>query len=283
MDHRPAAAAAILGARVADAAALGLHWIYDPARIAAVAPERPEFLAPDLANYRGTTAYFAHGGKQPGDPTHYGEQLLVMERSLQATDGVFDAADYERRFVDTFGPGGTWVGYIDYPTRETLRNVDDAERAAMRAARAFDLGPHEKDRALVSAKVLANARRWSGAKLDEAMDRAVRLTHGDDEELMTIARAMAHAVANARGGPHGADDLQLPAVSKLAPLVARLAGAGRGSGDGGGDGGGVRPRFCSLAFALHSLNPCPARYRRKSLTLRRTSSAPLHSNCATRR
>jgi hypothetical protein len=141
-------------------------------------------------------------------------------RSLHATEGRFDAADYERRFVDAFGPGGTWVGHIDFPTRETLRRIDAAERGALDAARAFDLGPHEADRRLMEAKVMANVQRWRGEKLARAMEKAVRISHGENEALIAAGQAMARAVEEARGTIHGADDVQLPAVSKLPALGA---------------------------------------------------------------
>lgn len=209
-----------MGALVADAAALGLNWIYDLERLASVGGATPEFRDPDLEAYRGTTAYFAHKGKRAGDPTHYGEQLLVLLRSLAATGGRFDAVDYERRFADAFGPGGTWVGYIDYATRQTLRNLDRAEQDALRAARSVDLGPHERDRALLEAKVLAHARRWRGDKLAQAIEKAVRVTHPGDDALVRAAQSVARAVEGVRGSFHGAEDSQLPAVSKLPALVA---------------------------------------------------------------
>jgi len=210
----------VLGALVADAAALGLHWIYDRDWVRELGTVQPEFREPDLAHYRKKKAFFAHKGKHAGDPSHYGEQLLVGLRSRR--DGAFDPARFERRFLEAFGPGGTWVGYIDYATRETLRNLDDAERAALGTARAFDLGPHEEQRALVEAKVMANAPRWRGAELDRAMERAVRITHPDDDALVATAQAMARAVAEARTGLHGSDDVQLPAVSRLPALGAHL-------------------------------------------------------------
>ena len=127
----PSGIEAVLGGLVADAAALGVHWIYDTGRVADVGGAEPEFLEPDRAAYKGVPAYFAHQGKSAGDLTHYGEQLMVALESLAATGGELDASDYERRFVERFGPGGSWVGYIDYATRETLRNTDDAERASL--------------------------------------------------------------------------------------------------------------------------------------------------------
>ena len=46
--------ATVLGALVADSAALGLHWLYDPARIAEIeASQRPGFLQPEANNYAG--------------------------------------------------------------------------------------------------------------------------------------------------------------------------------------------------------------------------------------
>jgi hypothetical protein len=209
---------AVRGALLADAASLGLHWIYDPERVRAVGGEAPEFIEPDLANYRGTTAYFAHKGKRAGDPSHYGEQLNVVLRSLEKTGGALDIADYERRLVESFGPGGTWVGYVDFATRETLRNLDRAERDALDAARGFDLGAYEGDRSLMEAAVMANLR-WSGDKLRDALGKAIRIRRGDNPELVDAAVRMAEAVRAARGGAHGADDVQLPAVVKLPALI----------------------------------------------------------------
>ena len=60
----------IRGALVADAASLGAHWIYDKARVAEVCGETPEFLEPDVQNYRGGAGYFAAKGKRAGDSSH---------------------------------------------------------------------------------------------------------------------------------------------------------------------------------------------------------------------
>ena len=56
----------ILGALVADAASMGLHWIYDQARIKDVALDAPEFMQPDPKNYDGVPAYFAHRNRAAG-------------------------------------------------------------------------------------------------------------------------------------------------------------------------------------------------------------------------
>ena len=69
---------AILGAFVADAATMGLHWLYSQPRLNELAPEVPEFRLPAAADFAGGVGYFAHGGKHPGDLSHYGEQARVM-------------------------------------------------------------------------------------------------------------------------------------------------------------------------------------------------------------
>lgn len=128
---KPQAAHAVLGAAVADAASLGLHWLYDPERVAAVARAHggPAFVPVDAAHYEGVPGYFAHAGRRSGMPTQYGEVLRVMLRSLQASGGSLDVSDYQRRFAAHFGPGGDYRGYIDRPTAGTLANIA-AERLA---------------------------------------------------------------------------------------------------------------------------------------------------------
>lgn len=153
--------AALTGALVADAASLGFHWLYNQERIASLAGAAPEFRAPNAADYLGPDGdglgYFAHEGKRPGDPSHYGAQMLAMADAL-GPEG-YNPEEYAARFREWFGYGGQWVGYIDRPTRATLNRMAEAE--------------------------------------------------AEEEPLTTC----------------GADDAQLPAISKLPPLVIRHQGA----------------------------------------------------------
>ena len=199
----------IVGALVADAAALGTHWIYDKTRIAEVGEP---FREPDVHDYRDRAGYFAAKGKRAGDMSHYGKQLMVALESLAATGGVADPDDYEKRYVKAFGPGGSWVGYIDYATRETLWNIDSSTRRAVEAAKSVDLGEFEKDRAVFTSKVFAN-RRGPG------LEKAVRITH-DDDRMVELADRMAEVVEAARGGFRGSDDFQLPGLACVPVAVA---------------------------------------------------------------
>ena len=117
----------LLGALVADAAALGVHWIYDVKRLSDVAKARgaTAFTPVDPTNYNGVPAYFAHGARLSGDLTQYGEVLRLMIKHL--ADGTLDVAAYQQEYAAYFGAGGAYSGYIDRPTRGALANID-AER-----------------------------------------------------------------------------------------------------------------------------------------------------------
>ena len=105
--------AAVLGALVADSAALGLHWLYDPARIAEIeALQGLVFLQPEPGYYAGAKGYFAHARKTSGDSSSYGETCLLLLKHL-AKHGSFNLAEYQTEYCAHFGPGGEFVGYID--------------------------------------------------------------------------------------------------------------------------------------------------------------------------
>lgn len=113
--------AAILGALTADAATLGLHWLYDADRLKTLQQQGPlAFRTPDPANYHGVMGFFAHAGKQAGDLSFYGESCRLMLVHLAKTGGNFERQVFQQEWLATFGPGGHWVGYADRPTRLTV-------------------------------------------------------------------------------------------------------------------------------------------------------------------
>lgn len=119
-------AACLLGALVADAAALGQHWIYDVERIASVTANndgKAAFVAIEAQNYEGVRSYFAHGKREDGMLSQYGVSLRIALQSMIKHNGKFDVPDYQQTYVDTFGAGGTYQGYIDRPTRGSLENI----------------------------------------------------------------------------------------------------------------------------------------------------------------
>ncbi len=122
-----ARAGIVLGALLADAATMGLHWLYDPDRLAMIETVKdPVFLSADRQHFDGTKGYFAHAGKGAGDLSQYGAVLALAMGVLIETGGRTDIPAYQKRYLAFFGPGGGWQGYIDRPTRGTLARIGQA-------------------------------------------------------------------------------------------------------------------------------------------------------------
>lgn len=157
-------AAAVLGALVADAAALGLHWLYDVERVKTVADAHGggAFVPVDPAHHEGVPAYFAHALRCDGMQSQYGEVLRLAMRSILDNDG-FDGAAYRAAFVGYFGAGGSYQGYIDRPTRGVLENT-----AAEQDVTGID------DDQLPATSTLPALVAWYGSDEVSAMAKAAR-------------------------------------------------------------------------------------------------------------
>lgn len=181
--------AAVLGALVADSAALGLHWLYDPVRIAEIEAARGlTFLQPDADNYAGAKGYFAHGGKSPGESTSYGEACLLMLKHL-ATHGKFNRIGYQTEYRAHFGPGGAFVGYIDSPTRHTLRTLLSLEPAEFPAASGADDDQHP---ALAALPALIATHAGTLEELLGRVEETVRVTNNN---TLAVAAAQCSSAA----------------------------------------------------------------------------------------
>jgi ADP-ribosylglycohydrolase len=234
------AAACLMGALVADAASLGLHWIYDPARIAEVAQAQGAAFAPlDPGNFGGIPAYYAHGARQDGDLTQYGEVLAVMIRSLNTTDH-FDASAFQAAYAAHFGPGGTYIGYIDRVMRGTLANL---------AAGHTDPSGIDDDQlpavAGLPAVVVAHLGR---PDLSTTVAAAIRVTNVNDTALdygMAFAALLA-MVLNGQSVTQALAAIATGAQGDLGDaLKAALADTGSST-----DYGEVTGRACHLPMAL---------------------------------
>lgn len=113
---------ALTGALVSDAAALGLHWLYDQEQIARVESTGSVlFRQPDSNIYDGQKGYFAQGGRQAGQLSHYGESArLVGELCLT---GRYSTDAHRQAFLAAFGPCGTFNGYADRPTKALIARI----------------------------------------------------------------------------------------------------------------------------------------------------------------
>ena len=107
---------AIVGAIVADAAAMGVQWIYDPEEL-----ER-RHAACLAAGHLGLDFHdppaSPHFDYESGRNSPYGEQSLVLLESL-AEHGCLDTAAYADAFGGLFGAG--WRGYRDASCKGFLR------------------------------------------------------------------------------------------------------------------------------------------------------------------
>ncbi|MBW0145908.1 ADP-ribosylglycohydrolase family protein [Marinobacter arenosus] len=223
-DKRARIVSAIAGGWVADAASLGLHWLYNSARITDVGGEAPEFLPPRAEYFEGVFGYFAHEGKTPGDVSHYGAATKVLTDSLLANQGTLNIRDYQRRFANCFGPGGAWQGFIDNPTRGTLNNLIATEqRAIERAFSSIHTELTDEQKRILVQKVLPYTRRLTGDQLAAPVRKAINLTY-QDARIQDAGVFLAETIDQNLQPESGADDKQLPAVSKLPPLVACYLG-----------------------------------------------------------
>ncbi len=157
--------AAVIGAFVADALSLGVHWVYNTGVIDKKLGRVERYCDP-LTSY--------HQGKKAGDFTHYGDQMLVLLESLSG--GGFDAhrfADMWRRFFADYG------GYFDKATKATLANMDAGKGLTDSASDSDDLSGASRLAALVSVYHDDLEQLVSAARAQ------TRITHNDDRVLLS--------------------------------------------------------------------------------------------------
>jgi ADP-ribosylglycohydrolase len=169
---------AILGALVGDAAAMGLHWIYDMDEARRRGGATPEFQPP--GQY--------HARRRPGDFTHYGDHAMVVLESL-AERGRLDLDDYRKRMLARFGDRA-YDGYLDKATKWLVatRSGADDDQAGCFAKLAPILAVHMDD-----------------PELDARLEAAIRVTHDNARAVECgLAAAVAIRAAILGANPHGA-------------------------------------------------------------------------------
>lgn len=109
----------VLGSFIGDSLALGPHWIYDPREIHEKLG-RVTTYQPPLAIY--------HTGKTAGDLTHYGDQTLVLLRSI-AENGGFDLTRFSSAWR-AFWEDPATHSYRDGATKATLAHLQSGAAAS---------------------------------------------------------------------------------------------------------------------------------------------------------
>jgi ADP-ribosylglycohydrolase len=208
----------VLGALVADSATMGFHWLYSQRRIQDLAPSEPEFRTPNESDYADNVGYFAHPKKNTGELSHYGEQSKIMLKSLVANGNRYEKHHYQEAFRDHFGYGGEFRGYIDKPTRLTLDKIYRTESDALARTNEIPFAGEDREKQVLLTKVLSAAKRFQGEQLASATAQLAEASSNPADAANYIS-ALVQALAGSSDFP-GADDEQLPAISKLPALVA---------------------------------------------------------------
>jgi ADP-ribosylglycohydrolase len=154
----------------------------------------------------------------------YGEALLVTLRSLVAKGG-WSAFDFTAKYYASFGPGGTYTGYVDSATKGTIRNlmaVQQQRDAAIHPPAGFTDGAVAS---AVFSRLPALAESLSGDALSAAAEALVTEANpAASAEAYAYARAAAAKIEELHGSYPGSDDNQSNVLAKLPAIVGRYAG-----------------------------------------------------------
>ena len=225
------ARASLLGAVVADSAAMGLHWIYDTGRLAEVGADSPEFRKPDPSNYEGVVGVFAHGGRPVGASTRYGATVHLVADQMNANGGAFDAPAMSARFLETFGYGGSFIGYVDHPAAGTLDVIRkrDAEIEGAFGSLTDRIPFHTLVALGPSIQSIASDREVGDVKgrLTDAIGNFPDIEL--DEEQMSLILGKIDDLHQKYWNPTGVSDLQLPVLAPVIPVA--LAASTNGLSD----------------------------------------------------
>lgn len=117
----------VLGSLAGDALAMGVHWIYNTRVIDKKWGRVEAYLKPERPTY--------HPTKDLGEFTHYGDQTLVLLKSIAAAGG-FDLDHFARDWQDFFA---SYDGYVDEATKGTLVNISSGKDARSAGSPSLDL------------------------------------------------------------------------------------------------------------------------------------------------
>lgn len=184
----------VLGSFLGDSLALGAHWIYDQAQIKRQFTRVETLLAPPPGSY--------HPGKLAGELTHYGDQTLLLLRSL-AQHRSFDPAAFSAAWRAMFEGG--YAGYVDRASKNTLGQLaagwdwrdagsgsDDLAGASRIAPLAYLLRGDVE--AMAAACRLQTSLTHNNAKVIDAAEFFARTAHavlGGEEPLAAMEMALA--------------------------------------------------------------------------------------------
>lgn len=148
----------LYGAFLGDGFALGSHWIYNTSRIADEFGSIESIVAPLSTTY--------HTTKRKGDFTHYGDQSLLVLKSVSA----MDAFDLQKLKQDWLTYMSTYDGYLDKASKESLGLLTKQNNLG---SQSDELGGF----AIVAPIIV---KYHQDPRLKEYLEATVRLTHNND-------------------------------------------------------------------------------------------------------
>ena len=154
----------LYGAFIGDAFALSTHWIYDT--------EKLSIEAAQLTDYAEPSKNLFHKGKRKGDLTHYGDQSLLLLKSIASNDG-FNLNVFKTHWLSYMEH---YEGYLDHATKDSLRALDPM---SVLGSSSDELGGFVRSAPLIF-------RHFDDDKLFQMVKTQTQLTHNDDF-LLTIA------------------------------------------------------------------------------------------------
>lgn len=210
--------ATIFGALISDSAALGLHWLYDTQRIAEIESNNGlVYLQPDATNYADTKGFFAHTNKVAGDSSGYGDICMLMLQHF-AKHGKFIRVEYQKEFCAYFGPGGKYIGYIDSPTRLTLRQLLPLTPEEYPAKSGAD---DDQFAALATIPVLVATHQGSQDALLNLVEDVVTITNNNDVAVSAAkcSASILYSILNGEPIKQSLTNVLPSAGEKLNPLL----------------------------------------------------------------
>lgn len=173
------AATMVRASFVADALALGGHWVYNAGVIA------KKFGRPDSMQDPLGKSY--HPTKKAGDFTHYGDQTMVLLESV-AREGRFDLAVFARDWQALFDG---YEGYFDHATKDTLINFKNGKGPEKSGSESTDFA------GAVRIAPVVYAHRKDRDDLVAACRAQTAMTHNQPEVVAAsefLARVLLHVL-----------------------------------------------------------------------------------------
>jgi ADP-ribosylglycohydrolase len=159
------ARAMVLASFAADALSLGVHWIYNTNVIDKKWGRVENYIKPERPTY--------HATKDLGGFTHYGDQTLVLLKSIAENSG-FDLHHFIQLWRNFFE---SYDGYFDGATKDTLENFSAGKDVSGAGSESDDLAG--------AARIapLAFCYRDDLNKLIETARAQTAVTHNNQEVI----------------------------------------------------------------------------------------------------